>query len=293
MNLRVRWLYLLILLFAPTLGAAGESNPLEAVLGAASVTQGEDLVYLFPRTDLNLLVGGVPLEPEMGLENRFEFKPTGKNGRLIGQLLLVDSEIPKILEYLDRHHGKVEGLSHGLLDESPAVKFLRFEARGTFTKLGEDTKGLLTTLGCLKGGATPTPAVDETPDPVFQKQANSLLGAGQWKGRVYCQRLETGSNTPNTGVPMENPSVSADFYLQKTYEGALVMGDLIVPPEQAEAFYQIMSTNRLELTSWILEKDGEGPALTHLRFMGRTSLEELARGLNLLQIQWNTQFPSK
>jgi hypothetical protein len=205
----------------------------------------------------------------------------------------VDSEIPKILEYLDCHHGKVEGLSHGLLDESPAVKFLRFEARGTFTKLGEDTKGLLTTLGCLKGGATPTPAVAETPDPEFQKQANALFGAAQWKGRVYCQRLGTGSNTPNTGIPAVNPSVSGALYLQKTYEGALVMGDLGIPPEQAEAFYQILSTNHLELTSWILEKDGEGPAITHLRFMGRASMEELARGLNLLRIQWNTQFPSK
>jgi hypothetical protein len=282
-----RWVaFFLLLLPAYACSAAETRDFLLKTLGPASEQRGDRILYRLPRTDLNLLIAGTPLEPGMGLENRFEFQPGEKTARLRGRLLLMDAEIPKILDLLGRRHWKVGGLSHCLLGESPAVKFLQFEAEGSSSNLAEGIRELLSSLGQALPVATP--ALPAAPDAVFQKQADSLLGQGEWKGRVFCLTLEAPGNTLNPGATGDNPPVSGDFYLQKTTEGALAIGNLVLPPDEAEGLFQTLSANHLELTSWVREPAGEGPARIRLIFLGKGSLEELAKGLNALRDQWKS-----
>lgn len=285
-----RWAVLFLLMPVWAFGAAETQGPLQKTLGPPTEMRNGVRIYLFPRTDLNLLVAGTPLEPGMGLETRFEFQPAGKSLRLKGQLLLMDVEIPKILDLLSRRHWKVEGLTHGLLGESPAVKFLQFRALGTSYELADGVRALLSALGQTLPVATPALVLPETPDENFQKQADSLLAGGQWKGRALCLALESSSNTLNAAQENE-PPFSGVLYLQKTTEGALARGDLILPPEQAETFFQTLSDNHLLLTSWIRETGPDGSDGTRLRFLGKGSLEEMARGLNALRDQWNSLHP--
>jgi hypothetical protein len=149
---------------------------------------------------------------------------------------------------------------------------------------------LLSALGQTLPVATPALVLPETPDENFQKQADSLLAGGQWKGRALCLALESSSNTLNAAQENE-PPFSGVLYLQKTTEGALARGDLILPPEQAETFFQTLSDNHLLLTSWIRETGPDGSDGTRLRFLGKGSLEEMARGLNALRDQWNSLHP--
>jgi hypothetical protein len=288
-----RWAFLLILILARALGAAEGRDPLLKTLGPATEERGETKIYLFPRADLNLLVAGTPVEPGMGLENRFEFQPETKITRLRGRLLLMDVEIPKILDLLGRRHWKVEGLTHLLLGESPAVKSLQFVAEGPSSELAEGVRGLLSSLHMPLPVSTPLPATPEAPDTDFQKQADSLLGPGEWKGRVLCLTLEAQGNTLDAGPQGKDTAVSGALYLQKTTEGALAIGDLVVPPDKAASLFQTLSTNHLDLTSWIREPARAGVVRARLRFYGKGSLRDLARGLNALRDQWKSLFSSE
>jgi hypothetical protein len=285
-----RWAFLLVLILARAFGASEGRDPLLKTLGPASEERSDVRIYLFPRTDLNLLVAGTPVEPGMGLENRFEFQPETKITRLRGRLLLIDVEVPKILDILSRRHWKVEGLTHILLGESPAVKSIQFVAEGPSLELAEGVRGLLSSLHMPLPVSTPQPATPEASDMDFQKQADSLLGPGEWKGRVLCLTLDAQGDTLDAGPKRKDPTVSGALYLQKTTEGVLVMGDLVVPPAEAEGLFQTFSANHLELTSWVREPARAGVVRARLRFYAKGSLEDLARDLNALRNQWKSLF---
>ena len=226
--------------------------------------------YEAPRADLNVLVGGIPLDPGMGLSSRFEFTPEEKKFHLTGRIVLLDGEIPRELEILSKHHWKVTGLSHLLLGESPALKCLQFRALGPSFELAGGIEELLAVMGRPAWSPTPSP---EVPNPEFQKQAESLLGPGQWKGRVYCLRVEDPSNTLNASSLENDPEVSGALFLQQTAEGAIAVGELVLPSERTAGLLQTLSANHLELTSLLRDPAGKAGTLSRLRFLGKGPLE--------------------
>jgi hypothetical protein len=253
------------------------------MLGPALEEKGETQVYEVPRADLNILVAGIPLESGMGLISRFEFSPDEKKYHLLGRLVLLDGEIPRELGILSKHHWKVTGLSHLLLGESPAVKCLQFRALGPSFELAGGIEELLTVMG--RPAWSPTPGPTEVPNPEFQKQAESLLGPGQWKGRVYCLRMEGSPNLQNPSAQENDPAVSGSLFLQQTAEGALTVGDLVLPTEWAIGLFQTLSANHLELTSFVRDPDARDGPLCRVMFWGKGSLEDLAPALKAVRDQ--------
>src|SRR5277367_6975900 len=75
----------------------------QKTLGQPGLEQEGGIRFNFPRTDLNLMVQGLSLEPSMGLTSWISFlpfKPT-ENGPqakclLMGELVLVDQEVPPV-----------------------------------------------------------------------------------------------------------------------------------------------------------------------------------------------------
>jgi hypothetical protein len=290
-KLSLLWISLWTLCLAPVLGATEENSPWVKILGPAAETKGPTAIYLYPRNDLNLLVAGTPLEPGMGLENRFEFQEKEKTALLKGRLVLMDGEIPKALEFLNNRHWKVEGLTHLFLNESPAVKSLQFVAEEPAPELAEGVRELLSALSLPSPSLTPLPV--EAPDEDFQKQVESLMGQGQWKGRVFYFPLEAVSNTQTAGVEMSGsvPASSGAFYLQQSPDGAILLGEMNLPADEASNLPPSLTAKGLELTSWVRESDGNNGDWVGLRFYGKGSLEDMARDLNALRDQWKSRVP--
>ncbi len=293
MKFSLLWISLWTLSLPPLLGASEETSPWVKILGPPAETKGLTSIYLYPRSDLNLLVAGTPLEPGMGLENHFEFQEKDDKALLNGRLVLMDGEIPKALEFLNNRHWKVLGLTHLFLDESPAVKSLQFEAKGPAPELAQGVRELLSALSLPSSSLTPLPI--ETPDEDFKKQAETLVGQGQWRGRVFYLPLEADSNSPNasTNVKADTPARSGAFYLQQSSDGAMVLGEITLPSGEAEGLFHALSANHFQLISWVVEPTREGLDLTQMRFLGKGSLEELARGLKAVRVQSGAPAASK
>src|SRR5579885_1177606 len=84
----------------PLAGATpGEWKGVEKILGCPGTLQGGVLRMAFPRTDLNVVVQGIPLEPELGLTSWFAFQalpeaPDARRTWMTGELVLLDQEVP-------------------------------------------------------------------------------------------------------------------------------------------------------------------------------------------------------
>jgi hypothetical protein len=102
--------------------------------------------------------------------------------------------------------------------------------------------------------------------------------------------LEASSNTvtANSKEPEDPPS--GTLYLQAINHGALLIGDLFLSSEEAVKFYPSLQENQLNLISWVRESTGGSGTVCRLRFMGRGSLEDLAKSWGALQDQWKVLF---
>lgn len=185
------WIMLTLLawVFFPPAGACSEWQSVEKILGQSGVVEGDVLRISIPRVDLNVLVSGVSMDPGLATTSWFAFKPirgiqtlekptdqagekAGKEGNnaekaprkpakgtlLLGNLVLLDQEVPNVILTLIRHGFQVTGLSHPLLHESPALECLSFTAQGARSRLAETLREALYHTGTpVSPGAKPLP----------------------------------------------------------------------------------------------------------------------------------------
>jgi len=177
-------------------------RPVERVLDREGEASGERLRLSFPRYDLNLMIEGVALEPQM-VESLLYFTalfdgaaPAGRV-RVEGRLMVLDREAPRVVERLLEAGFEVLGLEGPFLNASPAMKLVRFAGQGSAERVAQDLKRALRGTGILQGPAPPR--IEPTPRPTPAPKALSPLvegtfGAGVREGSTlrYSQRFGEG-----------------------------------------------------------------------------------------------------
>ena len=134
----------------------------EKTLGRPGIATGEGIRFEFPRTDLNVLVHGIPLEPRSLLVTWATFTPQGSKADLQAWVLVLGSEVPKVTAQAVKHGLHLTTLDPPFLGASPEVFRLSLSGRGPRPKLAWALKMVL--------GSTGTPmaearlAVTEVPE---------------------------------------------------------------------------------------------------------------------------------
>src|SRR5581483_166997 len=94
-------------LFLAVLGVsplyAQDWKGVEGILGIAGIEDQGRIHFDLPRTDLNVLVQGVPLDPLGMLDTEVVFPPEGKGARLQARCLLLEGELAKALAQAARN----------------------------------------------------------------------------------------------------------------------------------------------------------------------------------------------
>lgn len=174
------FLFLAVLGGGPLYGQGWEG--VEGILGRPGVADGETISFEFPRTDLNVLVQGVPLESRGMLVSQVSFFPEGREARLETAMLLLESETTKALAQAARNGLRVISLDEPFLDASPQVRCLRLTGQGSRKSLAWAVKLVLDSTG--------TPMVPETPisRPTPKKDpwvdVRKVFGAGSVVGEA-------------------------------------------------------------------------------------------------------------
>ena len=115
----------------------------EAIGRSAAVVSGDVHRYGFPRTDLTVTLDGVTIKPALALGGWTAFKPMHGGAMVMGDLVLLETEINPVMAKLIENGIEVTALHSHMLDEQPRLFFCHFWANDDALKLAKGLRAAL------------------------------------------------------------------------------------------------------------------------------------------------------
>src|SRR6195952_3429773 len=134
----------------------------------------------FPRTDLTVTLDGVPIKPALALGSWVAFKPAHGGAMVIGDLVLLETEINPVMLKLIEGGLEITAVHNHLLRSSPATFYMHVGGHGDPARMAaviRDALGASKTTLTTPAAAGP-PAVD-----LDTAQLDQIIGA---KGQASC-----------------------------------------------------------------------------------------------------------
>ena len=155
---------LAVLLLAAVAPAARAADPdwkaVEQALGKTGQMQAGDVYRIgMPRTDLNVTVKGVPVKAGFALGSYAAFKQIGDHAMVMGDLVLLDQEVPAVMSGLFAGGLEVTAVHNHLNEMTPHVMYMHYSGHGDALQMARALRQALSASGTPLGGALgPPPA---------------------------------------------------------------------------------------------------------------------------------------
>src|SRR5215510_13188534 len=150
----------LAVLGAPAAAAAAQPDwkAVEQALGKSGQLQAGDVFRVgMPRTDLNVTVKGVPVKAGFALGSYAAFRQVGDHAMVMGDLVLLDAEIPAVMSGLLANGLEVTAVHNHLNEMSPHVMYMHYEGHGEAVQLAKALRQALSASGTPLGTSSPAP----------------------------------------------------------------------------------------------------------------------------------------
>src|SRR5260370_42172447 len=118
--------------------------------------------YGFPRTDLTVTLDGVTIKPALALGGWVAFKPAHGGAMVMGDLVLLETEINPVMLKLIEGGLEITALHNHLLRASPATLYMHVGGHGDPAKMAAGLHGALAATNT----PLPTPPPPPPPPPV-------------------------------------------------------------------------------------------------------------------------------
>jgi hypothetical protein len=229
--------------------APGAWKPLEDFWGGAGWQEDGFWVLGFPRSDLNVMVEGTPLETTLGLTSYLRFRSLSKGLEVKGQLVLLDQESRRVEDKLILDGFKLEDFGDLLVGETPAIKRLDFSGKGTVGVLDAELKEILGLTGTpLTPLSFPTPAPGAAADWDPVQTALGQKGFIQGKVLWLLDRPFTPASEPAPGF--------LSLRIQRDGSALLVLGEAILDSSKTSELLKTLARAKMTVTS--LRPSAEG-----------------------------------
>ena len=254
----------------------------DAALGRKAAVTGDVHRYGFPRTDLTVAVDGVTVKPALALGGWVAFKPIGGDVMLMGDLVLLETEVNPVMAKLIANGVEITGIHNHLLRPSPALIYMHVGGHGDPIKLAT---GIRQALGESKTPLQAPPA--STPAAAMEldtAQLDQIIGAkGRQNGGVYqfsVPRRDAISENGMAVVPAGPMGVATGINFQPTGGGtAAITGDFVLSGEEINPVIKTLHGNGIEVTAIHSHMLTEQPRLFFMHFWANDDAVKLARGL--------------
>jgi hypothetical protein len=261
-------------------------KPVEDALGRKGTPNpGGVLKFSFPRSDLRVVLNGVILKPALALGTWVAFKRIGDHVMVMGDLVLLDSEVASVMGSLQQNGVEQTALHNHLLRESPRVMYMHIRAIGNAVRIAkavrtalEFTQTPLAPAPAAPAAATAAPAALDLDTAAIAK----VMGVrGKVNGGVYqltFPRLEK-IRQEKMDIP-PGMGIATVINFQSTGAGkAVVTGDFVLLGREVNPVIWSLSENGIEVTAIHSHMIGEEPRLFFMHFWANDDVGKLARGL--------------
>jgi hypothetical protein len=272
---------LLPVLPAPAQPAA---DPLWARVDAVFGAAGKDLpggVHRFgwPRRDLRVKVGDVPVEPALALGSWAAFVRRGGEGRAMamGDLVLLEPELAPVVAALQDGRVDIAAIHNHLVGESPHVVYVHFSGHGDAAALAATLKRA---LGETKTPLAAAPAAPPAADPAFAAVERALGRKGTLAGAVLqvgvprAEAIEEGGMEIPASMGMAN---SMSF--ERVGSQVAATGDFVLVAAEVNPVLRELRAHGIAATALHSHMLAETPRLFFMHFWGVGSPEAIAGGL--------------
>src|SRR2546422_2404996 len=160
----------------PALAAAPDWKAVEQALGKSGQIQPGDVFRIgMPRTDLAVTVRGVPVKAGFALGSYAAFKQVGDQAMVMGDLVLLDQEVPAVMSGLLSRGLDVTAVHNHLNEMAPHVMYMHYEGHGDALQLAKALRQALSASGTPLGGAGAASPAAAGPG-LDTKQIEQVLG---------------------------------------------------------------------------------------------------------------------
>src|SRR5262245_7866589 len=173
----------------------------DAAMGRKAAVTDDVHRYGFPRSDLSVSLDGVAIKPALALGGWVAFKPVHNGAMVMGDLVLLESEINPVMSKLIEGGIEVTAVHNHLLRASPATFYMHVGGHGDPTKMASAIRN------ALSASKTPlSPPAATAPQPTIDldtARLDEVIGVkGQANGGVY-----------QFGVPRQSPVTESGMSL--------------------------------------------------------------------------------
>jgi len=254
----------------------------DAAIGRSAAVSGDVHRYGFPRSDLQVSLDGVTLRPSFALGGWAAFKPMGNEAMVMGDLVLLGTEINPVMSKLLEGGLEITGIHNHLLRAEPATFYMHIGGHGDPVKLATAIRAA---LGESKTPLTAPAAGTPPPVDLDTAQLEQILRTkGQANGGVYQFAVPRREPITENGMQITPPGpmgAATAINFQPTGSGrAAITGDFVLIAAEVNPVVKALRANGIEVSAIHIHMLTEQPRLIFLHFWANDDAVRLARGLS-------------
>ena len=283
------------LLTTPALLRAADPDwkAVEQALGKAGQLMPGDVYRVgMPRTDLSVTVKGVPVKAGFALGSYAAFRQVGDHAMVMGDLVLLDQEVPAVMSALLSGGLEVTAVHNHVNDVSPHVLYMHYGGHGDAVQLAKALRQALAASGTPLGGAAAAPAAVGGPALDTKQIEQSLGRQGRDVGAgVYQVTVPRSEAITEMGQPLLPAiGVTTVINFQPLADGkAAITGDFVLLDKEVNPVARALRQHGIDVTAIHNHSLMDTPRLFYMHFWAADDAAKLAQGLKAALDQTNSK----
>ncbi len=244
-----------------------------------------------PRSDLKVALDGVEIKPALALGSWLAFTKNGNDGMVMGDLVLLASEVNPVMKKLEESGIQVTALHNHLLRNEPFTMYMHVLGHGDPVKLASALHGALgESRTPLQAAAPPSPSAASSIDLDTAAIDGALGHKGTVNGGVYQVNIARAEHIIDGGMDVPEAMGSATaINFQPTGAGkAAVTGDFVLTAREVNPVLKALRENGIEVTAIHNHMLNDEPRLFFMHFWANDDLNKLTKGLKAALANVNT-----
>lgn len=257
--------------------AALDAAALTKVLGRPVVENKGEFKVSVPRADLEVTLDGFRLTPPMGLTAWMAFAPHGDEAMLMGDLVLLETELPRVQKAAVEAGLSVSGVHNHFLRETPKMIFMHVGAVGKPDELARAARKTLDSFA-PPASAKSAPVASALDDAALDAILGHAGAAVDGAHRIVVGRPDIEIRHGGAGVDAFM-GLNTWMAFQGSPEKAAVAGDFAMLDAEVPGVVRALVSRGIVVTAVHNHMIGETPRTTFLHFWGVGPAAGLAKAL--------------
>jgi hypothetical protein len=276
----------------PLRAAQPDWKAVEQALGKSGQLQDGDVFRVgMPRTDLSVTVKGIPVKAAFALGSYAAFKQVGDHAMVMGDLVLLDQEVPPVMSGLFSGGLEVTAVHNHVNEVSPHVMYMHYEGHGDAVQLARALRQALSASATPLGTpAAPAAAAAPTLDSKAIEQGLGRTGREVGAG-VYQVTVPRAEAITENGTPLlPAMGVVTVLNFQPVTDGkAAITGDFVLLDREVNPVARTLRQHGVDVTA--IHNHGllDTPRLFYMHFWAVDEPGKLATALKAALDQTNSR----